>query len=408
MEPSKQTYHNHKTERIYYQGLCNFMTKQENAIPRMLIDKDRLIENTRILKSMNKNQQAIRLVVKSLPSLPLLKILMQQLNTKRLMVFHQPFLTYLSGQLKAGEDILLGKPMPVKAATYYFNTLKTTSHFNPYTQIQWLVNDLSRLQEYLQLAKSLKQKIRINLEINVGLHRGGFTSENLGAALELIEKHLDYFEFTGFMGYDPHISKLPSWLISEQKAFKKSLAQYNSCIHLLKTEYPSLYHDQLCFNGAGSPSFHLHQSSPVAINEISIGSALLKPVDFDIPSLKHFKPAIFIATPVLKKRKGRMVPGLERFKRLLHLFSKKQTHSYFIYGGNWKAKYVYPTGIKENSFFGSSSNQSMLELAHGALEVNDYVLLRPDQSEAVLLQFGALLILSKKDSTTWPIFPSQF
>ncbi|WP_033078723.1 hypothetical protein [Thalassotalea sp. ND16A] len=50
----------------------------------------------------------------------------------------------------------------------------------------------------------------------------------------------------------------------------------------------------LCFNGAGSPTIALHKENTVA-NELSAGSCLVKPVDFDIPSLTTFTPAAFIA-----------------------------------------------------------------------------------------------------------------
>jgi D-serine deaminase-like pyridoxal phosphate-dependent protein len=57
--------------------------------------------------------------------------------------------------------------------------------------------------------------------------------------------------------------------------------------------------------------------------------------------------------------------------------------------------------------FGRSSNQEMLNGSTSVqLQPGDYVFLRPDQSEAVLLQFGDLLVYENGAITDrWPTFP---
>lgn len=39
--------------------------------------------------------------------------------------------------------------------------------------MQWLIDTPERLEEYRQLAERLNRRMRINVEIDVGLHRGG-------------------------------------------------------------------------------------------------------------------------------------------------------------------------------------------------------------------------------------------
>jgi D-serine deaminase-like pyridoxal phosphate-dependent protein len=97
-----------------------------------------------------------------------------------------------------------------------------------------------------------------------------------------------------------------------------------------------------------------------------------------------------------------MLPGLENYEWLLKLIHKKERYSYFIYGGNWNADFVYPTKITNNKMFGPSANQSMINSNHGALEIDDFVLLRPHQSEAVFLQFGSILAFRKEQIIEWP------
>jgi D-serine deaminase-like pyridoxal phosphate-dependent protein len=81
--------------------------------------------------------------------------------------------------------------------------------------------------------------------------------------------------------------------------------------------------------------------------------------------------------------------------------------AYFIHGGHWLAKPESPPGLQYNDLFGRSSNQ---ELLTGSASVNlkpdDFVFLRPTQSEAVFLQFGDLLVYDGQEIVDrWPTFP---
>ncbi|MBA6156716.1 alanine racemase [Tenacibaculum sp. S7007] len=376
----------------YFNNLNQQLKNHQRAIPCLLIDLDILdenIEKTQLNLSTNTN---LRIVVKSLPSVELIDYILQKTNTSKLMVFHQPFLTDLASRLNNQKDILLGKPMPIKTAEYFYNNLPQQNNgFNPFTQIQWLVDTQKRIEEYIDLAKKLHQKIRLNIEINVGLHRGGFSSlKDLEKGLQLIQKNKEFVEFSGFMGYDPHVVKLPKIIRSEKKAFKLANQFYKNCKDLVKNDFPSLWKENLTFNGAGSPTLNLHKTTKSPVNDVSIGSCFVKPTTFDIPPLKEYKPSAFIATPVLKKFKNTTIPGLEKFKFLF----KQQ--SIFIYGGFWKADYYYPKNIKENKLFGNSTNQSLLNISNKtSLEIDDFVFLRPHQSEFVFLQFGEILPIRK-------------
>ncbi len=382
-------------EAKYFESFHQELKNQPRAIPFLIIDLDKLDQNIETLKSSIQPNVDFRIVVKSLPSPELINYVMQKAATKKLMVFHQPFLSHLSKIQDHSIDILLGKPMPIKTAAYYYRTLKTPNGFFPTKQLQWLVDTTQRVEEYIFLAKKINQKLRINLEIDVGLRRGGFTNLNdLKKALQLIQSNLESIEFSGFMGYDPHVVKLPKVIMSKEKALKKANDFYGKCIDLLKNEFPKLFHEQLTFNGAGSPTVTLHQNKNSHLNDISAGSCLVKPTTFDISTLGEYVPASFIATPILKKMKDTTIPGIEKMKGLLNFSNKKNRQSYFIYGGFWKADYYYPKGISENELYGSSTNQTMINSsAKKELEVDDFIFLRPRQSEFVFLQFGKILTL---------------
>lgn len=380
----------------YFQQINQTLKNYKRALPFLLIDLDTLNKNIATLKANLQATTAFRIVVKSLPCVELIEHIIEQANTNKLMVFHQPFLTHLSQRLDEKADVLLGKPMPIKTATYYYQNLPNKQPlFNPYRQIQWLVDTPERIQEYIALANQLGKKLRLNLEIDVGLHRGGFGDlETLKKGLQLIQNNSFSVTFSGLMGYDPHVVKLPSIIRSQTKALDLANGVYQQCKILVQKDFPDLYQEGLTFNGAGSPTINLHNTTQSPLNDISAGSALVKPTTFDIPSLVDYQPACYIATPVLKKFKGTTLPAMEGVTSLLNIVSKSNRQSYFIYGGFWKADYCFPEGIKQNSLFGASTNQTMLNApVTTTLGIDDFVFLRPHQSEFVFLQFGNILVL---------------
>jgi D-serine deaminase-like pyridoxal phosphate-dependent protein len=143
-----------------------------------------------------------------------------------------------------------------------------------------------------------------------------------------------------------------------------------------------------------------HEESP--LNDYSVGSALVKPVGFDLPGLEQFKPAAWIAAPVLKRSAGVRIPFIEKLP-------SHGRDTLFIYGGKWMAEPCYPEGLSENSTYGVSSNQQMLTVPQASgIAVDDYVFLRPTQSEAVFLQFGDLCIVrGDRHVANWPVFRNR-
>jgi D-serine deaminase-like pyridoxal phosphate-dependent protein len=393
----------------YFTKLNQSLRSQERAIPFLLIDLDRLDHNIAVVQQQLKTGADLRLVVKSLPSPDLLHYVMERTGCRKLMVFHEPFLSDLAQHLDESVDILLGKPMPVRTVRYFYQHFAKNpdTNFDPYRQIQWLADSPKRLQEYALLAAEARQKIRINLEIDVGLHRGGFaTSADLRAALQILTQQQNSLALSGLMGYDPQVVKLPRWLSSPAKALAQANQTYREFIRIIEEEFPTLWRDDLTFNGAGSPTFGLHQNSDSPLNDVAIGSAFVKPTTFDIPTLVDFQPACWIATPVLKKMQGTKLPGIGQIPHWLKTVFLFLGESYFIYGGYWKADYCYPPDIRINPLFGASTNQSMLNASgQYPLEVDDFVFLRPWQSEFVFLQFGRILTVRNGEiNGEWGIF----
>lgn len=394
-----------KGHNPYFSKLNALLKNYKRQIPSLIVDLDLLDKNILQLKKMIRSGVDYRIVVKSLPSPELVDYVMQKAGTKKLMCFHQPFLSDLSERYGKDVDVLMGKPMPVKTADYYYKNFKGTKGFEPANQLQWLVDSQERLDEYLGLAKSIQRKLLINIEIDVGLHRGGVKDlEKLKAMLSTIENQPNHLQFSGFMGYDPHIAKIPSFIQSPESMFDEVCLFYDECKALVKNDFPNLWNDTLTFNGAGSPTltYHNHPKSP--LNDVSAGSCLVKPTSFDIDQLEGFVPASFITTPIIKKIDGFTIPAMEKIAQLISWFNPNYDSTYYIYGGSWDAEYVSPQGMKENTIIGKSTNQVMVNTAKiENLEVNDQVFLRPHQSEFVFLQFGQILAIRNSTISEWQI-----
>ena len=393
----------------YFEALDAVLKKQGPYRPALLIDLDKLDRNIQALREIIPAHMGYRIVAKSLPSPQLLSYIIERTGTQRLMVFHEAFLRQTALDFP-GADVLMGKPMPVKAAAAFYRELATVSSagltsFDSRRQLQWLIDTEERLAQYQQLAAALGTRMRINIELDVGLHRGGLQApEQLRPLLDRIMADPQQLEFAGFMGYDPHVVKLPRLIKSPQQAYAESQAIYRGFIDAVSAHYPSIDVEALCLNGAGSPSMALHREGSV-LNDLSAGSCLVKPTDFDIPTLENFEPAAYIATPVLKRLNGIELPGVESMQDLAPRWNPNWQQTYFIYGGKWSAKFESPAGLRGNELYGTSSNQ---EIVNGSrltqLAVDDHVFLRPTQSEAVFLQFGDILaVRGGQIVARWPV-----
>ncbi|MGW8389346.1 alanine racemase [Pseudoduganella sp. HUAS MS19] len=377
------------------------------ATPTMVIDRDRLLANARQVMRNVDGRLPLRLVAKSLPCLPLLDLLMQTMQTRRLMVFNLPYLQQLAAQ-RGDVDLLLGKPLPAAAAAEFYRSFQG-GQFQPANQLQWLVDTPERLAQYRELARAQQLDMRVNLEIDVGLHRGGVDSAHALQQMLAILKDEPRLQWSGMMGYDAHVPKLPLASLRE-KALADAKAIYRDYAGIATQALrPTGGLEGLVFNAGGSPTYRMHDGSGVA-NEIALGSALVKPTDFDTDLLNDLAPAAFIATPVLKAGRHFQMPrGVELLGNAARAWDVNQERVYFVYGGNWMADPVSPAGLAASWLYGNSSNQQAF-LGSGAqqLQVDDFVFLRPRQSESVLQQFGDIVVMQGGNvAERWPVMQAM-
>ena len=373
----------------YFSALNEMLKREGPGHPVILIDTARMTHNiSRITQSVG-DKKRYRVVVKSLPSVPLLREVMDKAGTQSLMVFHQPFLSAVA-QAFPGSDVLLGKPMPVAAVQRFYKTLDK-DRYDAQNNVQWLVDSRQRLLQYQSFARQNGLRLGVNFEIDVGLHRGGLAQpELLSECLAIIAADAEHLYFTGLMGYEPQLTGLQADLT--HPAVSQVLSIYRGFID--RAKLAGYDPEKLVLNGAGSHTLKIYEKDNT-MNDLSAGSGVVMPTDFDTFHLTDHQPALFIAAPILKRYQQNPFmenppPGMEQV--------------YYIYGGYWKANMVSPQPVGEPIY--QSTNQSpILASADLDLQVDDYMFFRPTQSEFVMLQFGDLLAVTDgRISDQWPVF----
>ncbi len=384
----------------YFKSLDSALKTAGIYQPSLIIDLDRLDQNIDTLLADLPDGMAYRIVAKSLPVPKLLAHIRQRAGTDRLMTFNLPMLLDLSHSMPDATQ-LLGKPLPAAA----FKDFLGQASDGALDRIYWLIDTPERLAAYSQIAQDAGQSINVVVELDVGLHRGGFElGDELHASLTQL-KQSNVLQFQGFMGYEPHLASIPTALGWRERTKRGAWDTYTKANALAGEIFGETYTRDTLRNVAGSPTYRLYKDTKIG-NEVSVGSALVKPTDFDTELLEPFIPACFIATPVLKATGATRLPGLEFTETINRIVSPDTALTFFTHGGKWMATPVDPPNLKYNKVFGRSSNQEMLNgPADTDLKPDDFIFLRPHQSEAVLLQFGDITIIrDQKVIDHWPTF----
>ncbi|MEO0398711.1 MAG: alanine racemase [Pseudomonadota bacterium] len=389
----------------YYLAMQDALMRAGVGTPTLVIDEARLNANIDALIGALPEGMSYRIVAKSLPSLDLISRVSQRTGSKRLMTFNLSMLEALSDDMPEA-DQMLGKPLPVAAARSYFqdNSFLPRARGN----VQWLIDSPERLKDYLALADSNNEPMRINIELDVGLHRGGVTPDDgLGDMLTMIKEQPNLI-FSGLMGYEPHVGGVPVSGGRRERAFEQALNIYRASLAQVKGILGESALDGATLNAAGSSTFKLYKNTEVA-NEVAVGTALVKPNHYDIDALSDFAASSFIATPVIKSFEETRLAGQAPWRdSMRRFFDPNLDHTIFVFGGNWKADPVDPKGLRHNHLSPRSSNQDML---NGGQELNikrgEFVFFRPHQSEAVFLQFGDIALYRDDEIVEyWPVFPA--
>lgn len=346
--------------------------------PALVLDRAALAGNLAHLASHLPAGYARRIADKSLPAPGLIRAAMAGLGTDRIMSFDLRLTSRLLDAFPAAQ-VLMGKPMPISQAAGFLERDPNAG------RVTWLIDSAARAAEYAALGPDLP----VVFEVDIGLGRGGFANPvSLRAAC------LPGLRPVGLMGYEAHVAALPVLLGRGARAQAAAMRRL--------VAFAGVMPGGLVNTGGSSTALGLPVGGPG--NELVVGSAIVKPSDFDQPVNAVLRPALFLATPVLKCV-AHGLPGHPRLSRGLRAARIIGDRIAFGFGGKWMARPVWPEGLRASPFYGPSSNQQGWVLPRGA-SVPGRIFLRPTQSEAVIQDFAEIAVYEGGEITElWPVWP---
>jgi D-serine deaminase-like pyridoxal phosphate-dependent protein len=380
----------------YFAGMEAALKRAGIAEPTLVIDRQRLEANIATVRdALRPTGLGLRVVTKSLQAPALLEAVLKGCETDRLMVFNGLMLDEMV-RVHPDADVLLGRPLPAAQVDSFVrrhgNSPAAAAH------PQWLVDSPERLAQYLAIADAHSAPMRISLEIDVGLHRGGLPDAAALAELIDLAKAAPQVTVTGLMGYDAHVPGVARPDV-ELARVKARYAEARAVLIAKLGGDPAAY----TLNAAGSPTYRLHLDGTPA-NEVSIGSAFVKPMNFDYGLLRAHLPAAFIAQPVLKVMDKALIPDIEPMAGLLNGLNPNGRRGFFAYGGYGDAEPVSPAGLAFSPLYGGRS--MLTGSAKVELNQDDFIFFRPRESEGVFLQFGDIAVYDGAEiAARWPTFP---
>lgn len=329
-----------------------------------LLDLDALDNNVDTVRAQLGSRFAIRLVTKSLPSVPLLGYILRRLRTDRLMAFSEGIVAGLLQGFGDDVDILLGRPMAVEGAGRILSAFsgleaarQATTPPTQASRVRWLVDTPERAAEYVQLAHVHGRRLRVAIEIDVGLRRGGArTTQELLDILAVLAASPQRVHLVGFMGYDGHVPYAPPGFDSDME-FAAVQARYAEFLEVGKQAYPSLWDPSLVLNTGGSVTYARYVDTlDTPANELAIGSAFVLPSNFSDLAPLGLRPTTYFATPVLK----RIVPAELPFA-LGYLPAYAVDHpefgaAYYMTSGAFPGDVIWPAGLVLNPWINVNTN----------------------------------------------------
>jgi D-serine deaminase-like pyridoxal phosphate-dependent protein len=385
----------------YFASLDAALKAVHAGSPRVVIDLDRLDHNIDSIVAGLPNAGYYRIVEKSLPSPALIRHIADRAGSHKLLVLHVPYLPSLLTELGSGWDVLIGKTVPIEAITAALDELPVDEAARAAHEVRWLTSSVAGVEALRDVARDRELPLRLAVELDVGLHRGGVrTADELRAVLAAIGAAPDQLAFAGYLGYDGHVPHAPALGRSRRSAslvaHRKAMARYSELVESGRSAFPALHDGDLVHNAGGSGSYPLY-GPPTPVDDVGIGGAVLRPSAYPDLFLGDLQPAIWIAAPVIADLGVTRIPFLEGLTALLRWWNPNARHALAVYGGGWPGRIVSPPGVEPEALTNDPPNenlvpnQSLLTASERTkIALGDFVFWRPVNSDA-MVQFEDLV-----------------
>lgn len=370
-----------------------------------VLDLDALEHNLSRVRAQVGPALALRLVTKSLPSVALVRHLMDRARTSRVMVFSENMLLGLLEGADEDLDVLTGRPFGPGAVR---RVIARSSATKPAAQIRWLVDDLDRITALDAVAAGEGWRLRLAVELDVGLRRGGArTPTELMPMLDAIAAS-PRLEFAGFMGYDGHVPFAPPGFSADDE-HRSVLRRYAEFVGAAQARHPRLFDASVVCNSGGSRTYERYGSATAPVDEVALGSALLYPHRFRNLTDTELRPASFLASPILKVVAPAEVPFVSGVLGLGAPLEPRLEAAYFLQGGDFPAERITPENWTRNPLVPSPDgvqnlipNQSQwLGPRSAHLQTGQYVLFHPWEGDGLAWLDEIQVFRGDRFETVW-------
>lgn len=384
--------------------------------PVVFLDLDRMDANIDAIVE-GVAPRSYRIVEKSLPSLDLLAYVSARSGSDALLVMHLPFLAELLTAFPDAE-VLMGKTHLTSAVGSFFESLPSgTDRAAIAARVVFLADGPERLAELIALASRLGVTLRVAIEIDVGLRRSGLADPSELAPMLRALLGTSAVEYAGFLGYEGHVAYSSGGSLGAvEAAWSEAMQAFQSFVDVLREpEFDALStRPDLIFHSGGSTTYSKFGGDALTpVNDVAAGGGVLRPGAYPGFLISALRPAIFIATPVLRAYSAPRIPFFTE-AQAARIFAGRQGLT--LYGGGWPAYFTHPPDIQPAPFVSDATdhvmvpNQGMVTApAELAIAPGDWVFYHPRQSDA-LFQFERIHLVrgGRLESETWAAFPRRY
>lgn len=255
-------------------------------------------------------------------------------------------------------------------------------------------------------------RLRVSIEIDVGLRRSGVSRPEDLAPVLMALRDSPSLELAGLLGYEGHVVHTPLGTSeAAHAAWDASMDDYRAFVAILES-FPDLVRDDLVFHGGGTTTFALF-GGETPVRDVGTGGGVLRPGEYSDMFLAGLVPAVFVASPVLRQYDAPRIPFLNE-RSSASAFGGRQGVT--VYGGGWPAYFTYPR-VTPPPLSGTGCgavplvpNQGLLAAdADVPLQIGDWIYFHPLTSD-VIFQFERIHTVraSRLTGETLAAYPRRY
>ena len=382
-------------------ALAKLAREQGRGHPALFLDLAALDQNIRTVADFAGAQGwGVRPALKSFRSPALISYLLNRLPQPRGLVFGLREVDPIVAQAPRNTDLMTGYP-PTFGELADFLATKPPKGQRKH-RLRILVDSVPLMEHIARLARTSRRRLplEVAIEFDVGMGRGGVGDRaELQSCLDILRAERDRLRLTAVLGYDGHATLRGDQEYRELVA-TQAMDSYRTHLANLKELGADLYDEAaLIRNGPGSSNYRNWVGGPA--NEVGCGSAFLFAGylngGYDTAGLA---PALALggavrritsdhpSVPVL----GIAQPGASEMEIIVQAVASP-------------GELVHPPGGRVDD---ASGGGDALIVPKGSVELGDYVLYRPTQTEGAILSYHELLAVREgKVLRRWPVFRRQ-